>query len=188
MPHLGTIHYLKNTAKTTNSSEAKPTNGDPNTSYVKMTQYFRDHLLWVRQVRRLTSSMTQIHPICGCPTPIVTMVLKSQFLPRMQIKHLRRQRQHIQDRVRLGSSVRFLLQGHCECWGVSIADYTFAEMTNVSGLGISYSLENLTNLRHGLMIHFPVPFCGRSSYSSGRSSGCWRPSSPSTLEIKSMKS
>ena len=44
------------------------------------------------------------------------MVLKSQFLPRTQIKHLRRQRQHIQDRVRLGSSVRFLLQGHCEYW------------------------------------------------------------------------
>ena len=75
-----------------------------------------DHLLWVRQVRRLTCSMTQTPPICGCPTQIVAMVLKSQFLPRTQIKHLRRQRQHIQDRVRLGSSVRFLLQGHCEYW------------------------------------------------------------------------
>ena len=81
------------------------------------TRNTMDHLLWVRQVRRVTCSMTQAHPICGCPTPIVTMVLKSQFLPRMQIKHLRRQRQHIQDRVRLGSSVRFLLQGHCERWG-----------------------------------------------------------------------
>ena len=73
-----------------------------------------DHLLWVRQVTRWTCSMTQAHPIYGCPTPIVTMVLKSQFLPQLQIKHLRRQRQHIQNRVRFGSSVRLLLRGHCE--------------------------------------------------------------------------
>ena len=26
--------------------------------------------------------MTQAHPICGCPTRIVAMVLKSQFLPQ----------------------------------------------------------------------------------------------------------
>ena len=28
--------------------------------------------------------MTQAHPIYGCPAPIVTMVLKSQFLPQLQ--------------------------------------------------------------------------------------------------------
>ena len=114
-----------------------------------------DHLLWVRQVRRLTCSMTQAHQICGCPTPIVTMVLKSQFLPRMQIKHLRRQRQHIQDRVRLRSSVRFLLQGHCERWGCVNRRLHFAEMTNVSGLGISYSLENLTE--SAAWLYDPLP-------------------------------
>ena len=62
----------------------------------------------------ITCSMTQAHPIYGCPTPIVTMVLKSQFLPQVKIKHLRRQRQHIQNQVRFGSSVRLLLRGHCE--------------------------------------------------------------------------
>ena len=38
---------------------------------------------------------------------------------------------------------------------VSIADYTFAEMTNVSGLGISYSLENLTE--SAAWLHVPLP-------------------------------
>ena len=69
------------------------------------------------------------------------MVLKSQFLPRRQIKHLRRQRQHIQDQVRLGSSVKFYSKDTVNIGGVSITDYTSAEMPNVSELGISYSLE-----------------------------------------------
>ena len=85
--------------------------------------------------------MTQVHPIYECPTPIVTMVLKSQFLPQLQIEHLRRQRQHIQNRVRFGSSVRLLPRGHFNSDGVSIAVYTFAEVINVSRLGFSYSLE-----------------------------------------------
>ena len=77
---------------------------------------------------------------------MVAIILKSQFLPRKQIRHLRRQRQHNQDRVRLGSSVRFLLQDTVNIGGVSIADYTFAEVTNVSGLGISYSLEKFDGI------------------------------------------
>ena len=40
------------------------------------------------------------------------------------------------------------------------------------------------------MFHFPVPFCGRSPYSSGRSGGCWRGTRLRLLpwKIKSMKS
>ena len=88
--------------------------------------------------------MTQAHPICGCPTQqIVAMVLKSQFLPRKRIRHLRRQRQHIQDRVRLGSSVRFYSKDTVNIGGVSITDYTSAEVTDVSELGISYSLRKI---------------------------------------------
>ena len=68
------------------------------------------------------------------------MVLKTQFLPQLQIKHLRRQRQHIQNRVRFESSVRLLLRDTVNGDGVSIANYTFAEVTYVSGLGFSYSL------------------------------------------------
>ena len=70
--------------------------------------------------------------------------------------------------------------------GVSIADYTFAEVTDVSGLGISYSLGKFDGIG-GMAWGFH--FCGRSSYSSGRSEMLARsPSSPSTLEIKSMES
>ena len=59
--------------------------------------------------------------------------------------------------------------------GVSIADYTFAEMTNVSGLENSLSLgrNHLTESAAWLVFHFH-PFCRRSSYSSGKSGRCWR--------------
>ena len=103
----------------------------------------------------LTCPMTQVHPICGCPTQIVAMVLMSQFLPRRQIKHLRRQRQHVQDRVRLGSSVRFYSKDTVNIGGVSITDYTSAEVINVSELGISYSLENLTESAAWLDVPLP---------------------------------
>ena len=44
-----------------------------------------DLLVWIRQMARLPCSMTQVHQIYECPTPIVTMQLKSQFLPQLQI-------------------------------------------------------------------------------------------------------
>ena len=85
--------------------------------------------------------MKQAPPIYGCPTPIVTVVLKSQFLPQLQIKHLSRQRQHIQIEYGSGPVSGFHSEDTVNSDGVSIADYTFDEVTNVSGLGFSYSLE-----------------------------------------------
>ena len=101
-------------------------------------QYY-GHLLWLRQVTRLPCSMAQVHPIYECPTPIVTMVLKSQFLPQLQIKRLRRRRQHIQTRVYSGPVSGFYSEDTVDGVGVSIANYTFTEVTKVSGLGFSYS-------------------------------------------------
>ena len=79
--------------------------------------------------------MAQVHPIYECPTPIVTMVLKSQFLPQLQIEHLRRQRQHIQTRVYSSPVSSFYSEDTVNGVGVSIANYTFTEVTTVSGLG-----------------------------------------------------
>ena len=133
--------------------------------------------------------MTQAHPICGCPTQIVAMFLKSQFLPRMQIKHLRRQRQHIQDRVRLGSSVRFLLQGHCEYWrcvnrrlhfrrGLTCLDLNFVLSGKFDGIcGMAWCSTSLFHLWTVFVLQWKVWWMLARS-----------PSSPSTLEIKSMES
>ena len=88
-----------------------------------------DHLLWHTK----WGDMTQAHPIYGCPTPIVMMVLKSQFPPQLQIKHQRRQRQHIQNRVRFPVQCEDTVSSD----GVSITNYTFTEKG--SGLGFSYS-------------------------------------------------
>ena len=74
--------------------------------------------------------------------------------------------------------------------GVSITDYTFAEVTNVSGLGISYSLENLTESAAWLdvptsLFHFVDRV--RTPVEGLVDAGA-KPSSPSTLKIKSMTS
>ena len=75
--------------------------------------------------------------------------------------------------------------------GVSIADYTFAEVTNVSGLGISYSLEKiLTESAAWLDVPLPCSILWTEFVLQWK---VWwmlarSPSSPSTLEIKSMKS
>ena len=95
----------------------------------------------------ITCSMTQAHPIYGCPTPIVTMVLKSQFLPQLE-KSDTYVANESTFRIKYGSGP---VSGFCSddtvnSDGVSIADYTFAEVTNVSGLGISYSLEKLDGI------------------------------------------
>ena len=99
-----------------------------------------NHLLWIRQVMRWMCSMTQAHPIYGCPTPMITVVLKSQFLPQLQFLHLRRQQRHIQNRVRFGSRSGFSSEDPVNRDEVSIANCTFAEVSEVSGLGFSYSL------------------------------------------------
>ena len=57
------------------------------------------------------------------------MALKSQFLPRLKIKHPRHQRQHIQNRERFGSSVRLFTEDTVNSVEVSITDHTFAEVT-----------------------------------------------------------
>ena len=71
--------------------------------------------------------------------------------------------------------------------GVSITDYTFAEVTNVSGLGISYSLEkNLTESAAWLDVPLPCSILWTEFVLQWK---VWwmlarSPSSPSTLEIK----
>ena len=120
-----------------------------------------------------------------CPTQIVAMVLKSQFLPRKQIKHLRRQRQ--QNQIEYDS-------GQCQedtvnIGGVSIADYTFAEVTNVSRLGISYSLGKFAESAAWLDVPLPCSILWTEFVLQWK---VWwmlaqSPSSPSTLEIKSIK-
>ena len=57
--------------------------------------------------------------------------------------HLRRQQRHIQNRVRFESRSGFSSEDPVNRDEVSIADYTFDEMTDVSGLGFSYSPEKL---------------------------------------------
>ena len=74
---------------------------------------------------------------------MITVVLKSKFLPQLQILHLRRQQRHIQNRVRFESRSGFSSEDPVNRDEVSIADYTFDEMTDVSGLGFSYSLGKL---------------------------------------------
>ena len=86
---------------------------------------------------------------------LLLMVLKSQFLPRTQIKHLRRQRQHIKIEYDSNPVSGFYSKDTVNIGGVSITDYTFDEVTNVSGLGISYSLENLTESAAWLDVPLP---------------------------------
>ena len=83
---------------------------------------------------------------------LLCMVFKSQFIPRKDI----------QDRVRLLSSVRSLLPGSENIGGVSIewtefTVYTFAEVTDVSGLGVSYPPDNFDGISRGL-VWLGVPF------------------------------
>ena len=124
-------------------------------------------ILWsfmvVTSRTRLPCSMAQVHPIYKCPTRLFTMVLRSQFSTTIAFRHLRRQRQHIHNRVRFGSSVRFLLQNTVNSDEVSIAHYIFAEVSYVSGLGLSYSLGKVFDQIGGmaLMFYFPVPCCGQ---------------------------
>ena len=146
--------------------------GDPRTIEMRNTM---DHLLWVTPSEEINVLYDTGSSNLWVPNSYCAMVLKSQFLPRKQIKHLRRQRQHIQDRIRLGSSVKFLLQGHCEYWRCVNHRLHFRRSDwRVWNWNSAPSGKIWRNLRHGLMFHFPVPFCGRSSYSSGRSGGCWR--------------
>ena len=105
---------------------------------------------------------------------MITVVLKSQFLPQLQIKHLRRQRRHKQNRVWFGSRSGFSSENPVNSDEVSIADYTFAEVTDVSGLGFSYSLgEILKRSVAWLDVLFPVPYWERGSSSSERTGRCW---------------
>ena len=83
----------------------------------------------------ITCTMTQAHPICGCPTQIVAMVLKSQFLP--QSKSSTYVANGSTFKIEYGSEPvsGFYSKDTVNIGGVSITDYTFAEVTNVSELG-----------------------------------------------------
>ena len=89
----------------------------------------------------ITCAMTQAHPICGCPTQIVAMVLKSQFLPQNKSSTYVANGSTFKIEYGSGPVSVFYSKDTVNSDGVSIADYTFAEVTNVSGLGFSYSLE-----------------------------------------------
>ena len=85
-----------------------------------------------------------------------------------------------------------LLQNTVNIGGVSITDYTSAEMPNVSELEISFSLErkNLTESAAWLDVPLPCSILWTEFILQWK---VWwmlarSPSSPSTLEIKSMKS
>ena len=137
----------------------------------------------------LTCPMAQTHPICGCPIQIVAMALRSQFLPRRQIEHLCRQRQHTQDRVRLESSVKFYSRNTVNIRGMSLKDYTSADMTNVAVLGFSYSLERVDGIgsmawSSTSLFHFVDEV--RTPVGNLVDVGA-NPSSPSTLQIKPIK-
>ena len=103
-------------------------------------------MLWIRHMTRLPCSLAQVHPIYECPTPIVTMALKSQFLPQLLIEHLRRQRQHIQIRIYSGPVSGLYSKNTVIADEVSIANYTFNAVTNVSGLGWLYSQEKFDEI------------------------------------------
>ena len=79
--------------------------------------------------------MTQAHPIYGCPTPIVTMVLKSQFLPQLQSNTYVANDSTFRIEYGSGPVSGFSSEDTVYSNGVSIVNYTFAEVTNVSGLG-----------------------------------------------------
>ena len=109
----------------------------------------------------IKSAMTQAHPICGCPTQIVALVLKSQFLPQL------RSNTYVANAstFSLKSSSHPVSSFHSEDTvnGVeaSIAEYTFTGLLRCLHWDFVLSVEILTKSAAWLVVHFLFHFVDR---------------------------
>ena len=111
----------------------------------QIAQYYGSLVLGTPN-EEITCAMTQAHPICGCPTQIVAMVLKSQFLPQNKSNTYVANDSTFRIEYGSGPVSSFYSEDTVNGVGVSIANYTFTEVTKVSGLGFSYSLGNFDEI------------------------------------------